>query len=299
MISRVGLAICVIGSLCVWLCCVAPASCDVDPLPQIILAQQSQYIQSIASLELQQVVTVTVNEALRKLKKQPSAEVKQEGCIVVDGARHFSEVKLESGDTIASAFDGNNYETRSGRTLAISKTSPNNNPYLGWTVLTAPFAFAFADDDELSLEALRNPELWARVLKEVVSAGKASMLGHEGTLLKFTSPDSPDKAVEAFFAEDLGQLPIYVKVTRKDTISEMTVLDTSTISGNGTALVVATRVSLKDCSLDKVYEQECVLEVDTETLKVNQPMNQNRFTLPRTNVKVINYADFDLLVPAS
>jgi hypothetical protein len=42
-----------------------------------------------------------------------------------------------------------------------------------------------------------------------------------------------------------------------------------------------------------------VLEADVEALKVNQSINQDRFTLPRTNVKRINYADFDLLVPAS
>lgn len=299
MISRVGFAIYATCLVCAWLCCVTPAYGEPDPLPEIILTQQRMYFQSITSLRLDQVATITVNEALRRSQKKSSTTEKQEGLIVVDGARYFSEVKLDSGAILKSAFNGSDYQTYSDRMLIVSKSPPHTNPYLGWTVLTAPFCFAFGDADELSINALRNPELWARRLKELVSVSKAAMLGHEGTLLEFASPDDPEKAIEAFFAKDLGQLPIYVKLTFKDTISEMTVLDSTTVSTNGLSLVIPTRVSAKDYSLDKAYEQECVLEANTKTLQVNQPVSQDQFTLPHTNVKAINYADFDLLVPMS
>lgn len=281
--------------ICVMLISAVSSALAADLATEMILTRQRLYFQSINSLEFRQTVTIT-----RVIQSKPSPVDVQEGTIAVHDERHFSEVKLTSGPRISSAFDGQNYQFLAGdSTLLISKNPLNKNPYNGFTVVTAPFVFAFGDDDELSIRTLRASKTWERRLQDVVSATETVMKGKKGTLLSFACPDNPSKIVEAFFAKDMDYLPIHVKLTFKDDdiISEVDVVATKTVTTESGELAIPMLVSTKDYSLDGANVQNIIMEVNAETLQVNQAVDSGKFTISRSNVKHINYVDFDLLVP--
>ena len=286
--------------------------------------RQHLYFQSISSLEFRSTMEFVFSEELKQKRKSPVEKLEITMHFTSDGQMYRSEVSFvdfatgKRGKTI-TACNGELYQilqVANAQVLSVSKSIENmpilkHNPYMGMNQMLLPFAFGFhtgcsgggstADDApaSLSLDTLRKSATWSHLVKDTAEIRQTNMYGHDCLVVKLKKIKGVIRpgVYEIYFAADLGYFPIYYKQVDLQgmVILEVRVLNTAK---HGTEnIVIPLRIETKEYSDDGKLMQSSIAQIDSKTLKVNQGINTEVFTISASendiNSGVVRYVDID------
>ncbi|MCM8808264.1 MAG: hypothetical protein NC926_10075 [Candidatus Omnitrophica bacterium] len=258
-----------------------------------ILQIQNKYFQKLYSAEFSSKVTVVNTE--EGMKKGLSIDKFESGMkFILKGTKYRSEVPMgDRKGSYVSLYDGRKYqflEIRDKSILFVSDNLQSQNPYNGLNPLLAPFMFVFQKGDIVSIESLQKPEIWSRLAKESVATQNTEKFGYNGISILFNKnsdfSSGKQENYEVFFAEDLNYYPIYWKGTNHltRTLTETKVLETKIYDKESGGIVIPIRIESNAYSENGKLLQSSTIEIDVNTLKINQPVKDEVFTIPISQV---------------
>lgn len=284
------------------ICCVAltvPVSVLVlaagfcaDPKAELVIERQKAYFAAITTLEYSATLVENFNAALEAANGGGPAYARCVQDISLDGARYLCRLSYYKPNTDKPektniyAYDGSLYQQLEGTKIIWARRTPEwLNLYRVWTLITAPFRFAFDKDDAIAFSTLRNPAKWTTLLGEIVAVeDSVNMLGHPGCTLKFRKPKSGDYVAvyTVFFAEDLGYMPLHTKVEYLEPAdaprAELVVTKTTT-SPEG--IVFPSAVQLTDFYQGDTRQATTTLTLVDGSLRINKAIPSDRFVIPK------------------
>ena len=219
---------------------------------------------------------------------------------VQDGAKFLSEMNMLSGvgptSDFASAYDGQIYETliKADEFSVVTKGSKPNED-LSFGGISNPWLLQYAfvlGDDESNLDALRKPEVWSRLLKNIREVTPAERKGQKGAMLTIDSPDG-DQFYKVF-VESYMAWPSYWASFNNDkpsqSHSELTTSNFSTMFENGQFFSFPLALNAKQSPEDGKTPNLVSFITDIHTLKINQPVAQV-FSFPITSKTLVQDTD--------
>ncbi|MCM8803095.1 MAG: hypothetical protein NC827_07290 [Candidatus Omnitrophica bacterium] len=270
-----------------------------------ILQIQNKYFQKLYSAEFSSKVAVSNTEEIMKLQKLPINKFESGMNFILKGTKYRSEVPMGDGKgRYVSLYNGEKYQFLEIRNKSILFVSSNNlqsqNPYNGLNPLLVPFMFVFQKGDAINIETLQKPDIWLRLTKEAVTTQNTEKFGHKGINIIFYKKtdfrSGKEENYEVFFAEDLNYFPIYWKGTDHLTMTftETKVLETKIFEKESGSIVIPIRIEVKAYFENGKLAQTSNVEIDINTLKINQPVRDEVFTIPISQVDRVYDADLDM-----
>lgn len=204
------------------------------------------------------------------------------------------EVQVPWGSELRQrTFDGREYMEAipNRRQLNISSrpAEPQNQEY-SVPIVLEPFLWSRGPDDPLTFSDRSESSHWDPRLYTVLSSSEVVRLGTPCVEYRFTRTPSLPWAREyhVSFAPALLYYPILTEMVQEDesgngyVTTRIEVLETTAVESQGNRIVLPTRLrsTLYLNAETIVTEQQQWLNVDA-TLRLNQPVPPERFTLPR------------------
>jgi len=159
---------------------------------------QYLYFQNISSLEFHSTMELMFSEEMKQKQKLPVEKLEITMDFSLDGNKYRSEVSfldvsVGKKDKSITAYNGQLYQIfqANAASLTVSKSTENMmilryNPYMGMIPILVPFGFAFhiTPDvrfvDQLSIDTLKKPEVWSRLVKDSGEVHQTNMNNHDG-----------------------------------------------------------------------------------------------------------------------
>ena len=219
---------------------------------------------------------------------------------VQDGAKFLSEMNMLSGvgptSDFASAYDGQIYETliKADEFSVVTRGSKPNED-LSFGGISNPWLLQYAfvlGDDESNLDALRKPEVWSRLLKNIREVTPAERKGQKGAMLTIDSPDS-DQLYKVFVEGFMGFPSSWQLVDENNPSqidNELNVLGFSTTYEKERMFIFPTVLTTKEAPEDGKAPKILSFITDVHALKVNQPVAQV-FSFPITSKTLVQDTD--------
>lgn len=273
------------------------AQSAVDPTARTVLMCQQAYSQNITSLE------VNARFVLHPSNEPATNTIEHQLRVVTSGPKYradFTYVDIHTGKTInrTTAYNDELYQLLQGdQLLQVSHHSLTGvNVYAnGLHPLVTLFRFALSKENEHSLVQLQRNDTWSRLLGMVVGSEDATMHGHDGIKLKLKIPSlccEGEDSFEVFFASDLDYLPVYWRgVAPSGEVSECKVLAIKSYDHINGPINIPIRLEFEDYFADGTSMQDAYMEIDPQTLRVNQWVDEILFTIPRTSARLYFNAD--------
>jgi hypothetical protein len=274
-----------------------------------VLSKQNQYLQKLYSLEFTAKIIGVGSEESTKLQKLPANKLESRMIFVYNGSKYRSEVLAagppdEKKPTYVSAYDGERYyllEVKQKPILFLSRRPHSfNNPYYGINPVLFPFEFVFQKGDELSIKTLQKEEIWSRLKSEIIETQKIKKSGHDGIKIilkkRLDVTTGREEIYEVFFAEDLNYYPIYWKSTDQliKGWTETSVLEFKRYGEENGNIIIPTRIQSNIYFEGGKFSDSLYIEIIPSTLKVNQPVKDEVFTIPISQVDRVYDADADM-----
>jgi len=279
-----------------------------DPKAEAVMEQQRAYFARINAVELRATSTETFNQALEAANGGGPTYPVVKHELALDGARYLCKLSYckKEGDkpekTNTYAYDGTRYQQLEGnKTIWVQRASPWPNLYRVWTLVTAPFGFAFDKQDVIAFSALKNPGKWSALLPEVISVeDQVNMLGHKGCRVKFKKPQNGKylATYTVFFAEDLDYFPIHTRIDYlepKDDAPRAELTVTQTVR-TPEGIVFPAAVQIVDYYKADTRQAVTTITLDTDSLKINRAIPGERFTIPKTEGVRVYDADLKTML---
>jgi len=274
--------------------------------------RQYLYFQNISSLAFFSTSGLVFSEEMKQKQKLPIDKLETTMDFCLDGNKYRSEVSFldvarGKKDKAITAYNGQLYQIfqANAASLTVSKSTENMmllryNPYMGMNQTLVPFLFAFHSTrdvrlaDQPSIDTLKKPETWSHLVKDTGEIHQTNMNNRDGVsvTLKKEQEDITRKGIyEIFFATDLGYFPTYYKLTSLGGVLlfEVKILETQKCGSKN--IIIPLRIETKECFDDGKPAQSMILEIDPKTLKVNEKISPEIFTIPATKEMLFTNLD--------
>jgi hypothetical protein len=275
------------------------AQCEEQDDKTAIVNKWKAYFRDIRSLSYRWNEEILVDNTGQKM-----AGRKTTSQFDLNGSRYRVELQPYKGSNVAYfifAYNGKLYQdfvaTAEGTQLSVRRKAPTGVYGGGGNVLCSYFRFIFPNQDLGNVADLQQDKFWQGFLKRIVAVRNATQEGRAGKML--TIKGSVKHETYEVFVENATAWPWSVSAKRRE------------LDDSGKAVVLSytgrtTKVHkwrgsrglwLFPLSIDSVaYEDDVLFQkikewIDPNTLKINQPVKAEIFTLPRSQAKV--YIDQD------
>lgn len=282
----------------------AQNSDEIESITKSILAYQQNYFQRILSIEFKSFTRLTLSKEASQIQKLPRDTIKVEMKFVSKGSKYRSEVSFydfsaDKNTIEITAYNGNLYQRlhkREEPILYISRHTKPMNPYNNLNPLLAPFIFAFSKSAHLKIDMFQNPQTWLSLSEKVTGIGsERNMFGYEGILLKFRKSESlgeKDIHYKVFFAKELNYYPIYWEgINHLNQRVEARVLEIRKYNSESGEVIVPIHIEGKEYFENGKIAQTSLMKIDPQTLKVNQPIKDEIFTIPLSQANKVFDSD--------
>jgi len=265
------------------------AGSEADPRVDAILGHQRTYFAAIKSLEFSSKEIIRFSDEARAASggKTP-AVLRNDLRFACVGPLYRSEVEAykEEGTpvtvftTLRGAADHIRRVKYPGQ-AEVQGVAPENDDYCAANMLVGAFDFALMKGDAHAIAALSTAGKWDAVASAVTAAADQSLMGHDGVLLTLRATaicGDQEQVRTVFFASDLGDFPLYWKAANPDgSYSECKVTQTRSLAlPEGATMVFPRRVESTFYADGKLWSQS-VIELDSDSLKVNGPVDVKTF----------------------
>jgi hypothetical protein len=282
---------------------------EMESITKSILLYQQNYFQRILSIEFKSFTMLTLSKEAYQIQKLSRDTIEVEMKFVSNGLKYRSEVSFydfsADKDTLEiTAYNGTLYQKlhiRKEPILYISKHTETVNPYNNLNPLLAPFLFAFSKSvtAHLKIDPFQNPQTWLSLADKITGIGsERNMLGYQGILLKFKKSEGlggKDIHYKVFFAKDLNYYPIYWEgINHLNQRVETRVLEVRKYNGESGEIIIPIRIEGKEYFANNKIAQISLMKIDPKTLRVNQPIKDDIFTIPVSQSNKVFDADVEI-----
>ena len=212
-----------------------------------------------------------------------------------DGARYYSRFRLkgDQGERVDQtvAFDGNKFE-RLDEDLGVlhfTASPPASLPYQFPQPFIYVYGFAIGSGEQLDLAALNDADAWRRFQLTVTSAER--VFDTQGVKVKRLRFSSPDGRGTVDFSIENGLLPVRVRSESEVLKSELEIRKSMKFESGKQALFFPIQI------IDRAYDGtgnlrfEFQATIEPTTLKVNQIIDETRFTIDRKRARWLDDVD--------
>jgi len=234
--------------------------------------------------------------AAEKLKYEVKC-YQQGGCFRVEATlTRASDQSRTKVVNLLSAYNGRHYQTfypKSG-VLALSSTARVPNAYFVLNPLVAPYVWLLSPGDQLSWSVVRDEQQWRKRLADARWAGRTSDGEHQFAVVEIPIKIALLKRpaiCRVFFAEDLECFPLrWATSSDEGYAGSARVTAYAELQVDGEVAVVPLEIWTSDRLPDgSASEQHYVL--DRDSLKLNEPIDAELFTISTARARVIRDLD--------
>lgn len=197
---------------------------------------------------------------------------------------------------IVTAFDGKRHQkfSNNGKSLLLSNGPQDGMPQGDTNALTIPLAWLMSPEGQFMLSDIREAAAWERVERDATLAGAKSFGGVSCVhiVLKY-----PQGTVNVYLSPSHGYLPLKHDTFSPDgTFSNgVEVTKWASFPVDGETAYVPTIVVYDQAPLGAgLPAKHEIIEVDTTTLKVNHPLDDDIFTISPSRAEIIKDRDMEL-----
>ncbi|MGC8977654.1 MAG: hypothetical protein ACP5OB_08585 [Candidatus Ratteibacteria bacterium] len=170
------------------------------------------------------------------------------------------------------------------------------NPYLGMNIIVEWYRFVFENGNKISIETLQAYNIWKNFQRSIKKISEDKMFGHKGVEIEFEKIGNSGKLEnnKVFFAEDLDYFPIYWEETDSlsNSLCKMTLTNFKKYEVENGKIIVPLRIECVRYRNKRVIQNEW-WEIDEKSLKINQPIKDEIFTIPISQADRIYDAQTD------
>lgn len=303
--SSLSAGLCWLGIVAVLCLGSASGLCDSEPSTEAegMLARQHGYIQGMSSLEFRLTTLQTYEGDSPAIRRTKSTEAR----FVHAGEKYRVEVtsmNSATGATVTRAYDGELYQTLVSigekKQLIVSRSRPSNFHYGNPHPLLTLEHYATGCGQENSLEGMREIARWSELSSCVSSITESAIQGWDGgertgTILRMHRPFDCEGESESEIEyritldPDLGYLPSrWEAVMTSGRQSDCTVSDVTKIATPSGEIAFPLRLERTYYSAEGELTGTMTLQVDEDSLRVNEPVDESEFTLPKTGTYYID-----------
>ncbi len=279
--------------VCILVLANAPAYAQNDAAKSRILRTWFDAFRGVRSLSSQSRLTISVNARFKATEGFVA-----NSRIWIDGRKYRAENKnsVTNGEIPAfiHAYDGKNYQrliADSSSILYISKKAKAHepSPYLGGLPLILLFDFAFAKGDAKTLETLQRPSTWDYLGKRIKEFKPSTRDGNAGYRMVVTPfvRSSSSLGTTTVFVDGKTLLPTYIEQVAnpqgKGEVVRYKVVKTTPVQ------LPSLKVLPSSILMEGLQGQELILRstIETQTLKVNIPIPNQVFTIPKSQATTV------------
>jgi len=266
-----------------------------------IIHSQIKYFQKIYSLDMR-VRGCTINsEELVKIAGKK--EFQAEGRLFLNGSKYRVELFNKGVPYMIKAYSGEKQyvlQITKGRRILFLKRFPeeDTNPYLGTNIIVEWYGFVFEKGDKMNMEVLQNYSIWNRFRRRIRRIYESEMFGRKGVKVdveKISVNSGKKEKYRIFFANDLNYFPIYWEETDTltNSLSKQTLVNFKKYEvDDGSVIIIPLKVEGVRYRNKKIIQREW-WEIDEKTLKINQPIKEEIFTIPISQADRVYDAETD------
>jgi len=159
-----------------------------------------------------------------------------------------------------------------------------DNPYGNLHPLLASFTWAFSENDSVDLDTLKQPDFWSKLRDNTVEIHREEKNGYPCIAWTFTSGSgSTAKEKKVFFAENMNFLPVYSEVwdneRRLRVRCSITKIEKVMVEG----MEIPFPFNVEGITYygpEAKLESSCRSVINPETLRINEPIDPDIFTIP-------------------
>lgn len=289
----------VLSAVAILLLPTRPGQTETDSIAEMVLQQQQVYFQRFISLAFEAETGLEFSPEGAKRLGLPSSTQTIHMRFVSSGPKYRSDVRVlapgtERDLTMTRAYDGTLsqalYWAGTDRSmLSVSRRRRTENVYGTGHPLTELVGFVFSSGDEMSLVALQEGDKWSGLAERVVECNRTTFLDRDGVArdgieLSLELPSitgAGETSYTAFFRSDLDYLPVFWRAVRPNgTTHECRVVSTQTHDDVRGRMIIPTRLEFVAYLADGTPEHTGYMEIDPQSLVVNQPVDESVFAIP-------------------
>jgi len=270
-----------------------------------ILAHQHAYFQSISSLEFRLTTTQDYAGEGSVGQRTTSTETK----FIHVGGKYLVEVTpmntgAGAGVSVTRAYDGELYQTLASnggkKQLIVSRARPERFHYGNAHPLLTLEYYATGCGKENSIAGMKRAGGWSELAPSVSSISQSAIRGWDGvertgTVLRMRRPYNCGEGSESeieysvVLDPDLGYLPSrWEATTSSGRWFDCHVADVAKIRTASGEIAFPLRLERTFYGADGELTGTMTLEVDKDSLRVNEPVDESVFTLPRIGTYYID-----------
>ncbi|HNQ35095.1 MAG TPA: hypothetical protein PKN80_03420 [bacterium] len=269
-----------------------------------ICMKQYKYFQKLYSIQFDSKVCVTLSKDILLEQPNLSNQLIWEIKFISNGSKYRSEVtsidpikRLKK--TFITTYNGEDYrilEIGEKSILYLKKSWNTDNPYNGTITILTPFQFAFQKGDIGTIETLKKTEIWQRLANKAIEVKSFQKLGYKGINITFKVSDfnnAKERIYEVFFAEDLDYYPIFWRTIDPTTkrCDEISVLEMRIYNIDNDRIFIPIRITGEEKFNNGGIAQTGSEEINPQTVKINQPVNNGIFTLSVFQANAVHDSD--------
>lgn len=283
--------------------CIASESLLTD-----VIEHQKQYFHKLLSIQCNSTLDVRIPDDMQDRwsnLKGNTLQIKSGFITQGNMFRCDTQTLQADGSTSYSAilaYNGKRYQKLNFGEMASldlsSKSIVEQNPYGNMHPLLVAFGWAFTNNDSFDLSTISNPEIWSKLIKNTVEVYKEEKEGHSCIVWVFNddldTTNRKSKKMTIFFAEDLDYFPIASEVHDSEgkLRTRCTVTEFKRNNTEDGEVVFPVNIEAKSFfgpEADIIVSSTS--QVDPQTLKINDQINEDVFTLPLSQADYIYDAD--------
>lgn len=271
-------------------CLPIPSTSANDIDVNVLLNQVREQIRALRSVEYEGTVRV-----LRVDANGVASRLRYEVQFRSDATRYYSRFRLtgDQGERVdrTVAFNGEKFE-RLDEDLGIlqfTASPPASLPYQFPQPFIYVYGFAIGSDEQLDIATLNDPDAWRRFQLTVTSAERVSDTG--GGVVKRLHFASSEGRGTVDFASDQGLLPVRVRSESEGLKSRLEIRKSMQVETGNQGLFFPTEI------VDRAYDTtgklrfEFQATIEPRTLKINQSLDEARFTIDRKRARWLDDVD--------
>ena len=274
---------------------------DLESQLDEILNLQQKYFQKYYTIKCDSNFIVQVPEALAGDWGTESGHLNVKSSFINAGNNFRAETQTIAADNSASlslitAYNGKQHQMlQLNKDIVLDLSSKpifSQNPYGNMHPLLTAFTWAFSENDSIDLDITKLPDFWSKLRDNTVEVHREEKNGYPCIAWTFKSGDGNlnAKTNKVFFAENMNFFPVYSEIrdSKNQLRSRCTATKLEKVVVEGIEIVFPFQVEGKTYfGPDANIESACHLTINPETLRINEPIEPDVFTIARSRADYI------------
>ncbi len=210
------------------------------------------------------------------------------------GGKYRVEIDLRSNDRGKNpvweieAFNGEHYQGFRPKSEVLERASQPPAQTLRPPAEVFPYLFILEPPSRFDHPTLLNSPNWEKLAESASLKGRKHVAGHDCIVLELHKHLMTENWVcTVYVAEQLGFYPLGFELRGPNSMATLEVVSHEVFASPEGPIVFPTHVIVKDSERKHRVSTECEITVDLETLRINQPIPDERFTLDERAAAVL------------